>query len=241
MANRPRVVAVLVASFIGFLAGQILAVLLESLGAVLTNFHGGLHALSVATNPPWWANALGLVGLWTGFAAAIYYAYHDGGLRPLPDQWRARPSDVAYVALGVACQLAVDLAYAPFHFKSLNRPVNHLFGATHGAGFILVGLMTTLCAPLFEEWLFRGVIYRALAEGTHGLGARAAVAFGAVVSALLFGLAHGEALQFAGLFALGLVLALLVARTKRLLPSYLTHASFNAVAFIAVIAQRAGH
>ncbi len=233
--------AIVVASFIGFLAGQILAVVLESLGAVVAHYHGGVHALALATNPPWWANALGLVGLWTGFSAAIYFAYHGGGLRPWPEQWRPRASDLVYVALGVACQFLVDLAYAPFHIKSLNKPVNHLFGASHGAGFVLVGVMTTLCAPLFEEWLFRGVLFRAFAEGARGLSRRAAVAVAAVASALLFALAHGEPVQFLGLFVLGIVLALVAARTKRLVPSFLTHASFNAVALVAVVLQRAGH
>jgi membrane protease YdiL (CAAX protease family) len=241
MANRPRVVAIVVASFIGFLAGQILASVLEALGAVVVHYRGGVHALALAANPPWWANALGLVGLWAGFSAAIYFAHHGGGLRPLPAQWRFRPGDVVYVVLGVACQFLVDLAYAPFHFKSLNKPVNHLFGASHGAGFLVVGVMTTLCAPFFEEWLFRGVLFRTFAEGARGLGPRAAVAVAAVASALLFALAHGEPLQFLGLFVLGIVLALVVARTKRLAPSFLTHASFNAVAFVAVVLQRAGH
>jgi len=46
---------------------------------------------------------------------------------------------------------------------------------------------------------------------------------------------------FAGLFALGVVLALLVQRTRRLVPSFVTHASFNATALATVIHQRAGH
>ena len=232
---------ILVASFIGFLAGQFLALLLDTLGAALTHYPGGFNALSKAANPPWWSNALGLLGLWVGFGAAIYYAYREGHLRPLAEQWRPRWSDLSYVVVGVACQLVIDLVYEPFHFKSLNHPVNHLFKAAHGPGFVLIALMTTLLAPFFEEWLFRGVIFRAIAEGAKGVSKRTAVTFGVVVSACLFGLAHGEALQFVGLALLGVVLALLVHRTKRLVPSFVTHASFNAVALVAIIAQRAGH
>jgi len=47
--------------------------------------------------------------------------------------------------------------------------------------------------------------------------------------------------QFAGLALFGVVLAVLVQRTKRLVPSFVTHASFNAVALVALIAQRSGH
>jgi membrane protease YdiL (CAAX protease family) len=37
------------------------------------------------------------------------------------------------------------------------------------------------------------------------------------------------------------VLGIVVKRTQRLVPSMLTHASFNAVALVSLIAQRAGH
>jgi membrane protease YdiL (CAAX protease family) len=240
-ADRPRVVPILVASFIGFLAGQIVALLLNTLGVAITHYPGGMSALAKASNPPWWSNALSLAGLWTGFAAAIYYAYREGHLRALANQWRPRWSDLIYVVVGAACQVIIDLAYAPFHFKSLNHPVNHLFKAAHGPGFVLVAILTTLIAPFFEEWLFRGVVFRAIAEGLTGVPRRVAVTLGVVVSAGLFGLAHGEALQFVGLAAFGVVLALIVYRTRRLVPSFITHASFNAVALAAVIAQRAGH
>ncbi len=80
-----------------------------------------------------------------------------------------------------------------------------------------------------------------MAEGTHGVTRRTAVVIGVVASAALFGLAHGEPLEFAGLFALGIVLAIVAYRAKRLVPSYLTHAAFNATAFVMVIHLRSGH
>ncbi|MHB1969515.1 MAG: CPBP family intramembrane glutamic endopeptidase, partial [Acidimicrobiales bacterium] len=97
-----------------------------------------------------------------------------------------------------------------------------------------------LGAPVFEEWLFRGVLYRALSEGARArFSRRVSVALGAVVSAALFGLAHAEPVQLAGLVGLGVVLALIAERSKRLVPSWVTHASFNATAFVALVLQRA--
>lgn len=229
------------ACFIGFLSGQILALLLLEIGVLVTNYHGGLNALEKALNPPWWSNALGLLGLWVGFAAAILYAHREGHLRALPAQWRPRMSDLMYVVLGVLCQFGIDILYAPFHFKSLNKPVNHLFYSAHGLGFVLLAFMTALGAPFFEEWFFRGVIFRSITEGSSSLSPRKALWLGVIASAVLFGLAHGELVQFAGLALLGVVLALLVHRTKRLVPSFLTHASFNSTALVALIVHRAGH
>lgn len=239
--EHPKVWAIVLAGFIGFLAGQILGAVFELVGVSLTHYRGGLSALSNAASPPWWANALGLVGLWIGFGSAIYYAYNYGNLRSLPSQWRVRPSDVVYVALGVACQFIIDAAYIPFHVHHLNRPVNHLFGSVVGASFVLLIVMTTFLAPIMEEWLFRGVLFRALSEGGRKGASRASVVVAVLTSAALFAVAHGEPLQFAGLFFLGIVLATLVWRTKRLIPSIVTHVSFNGVAVVALISQRSGH
>jgi len=227
--------------FVGFLAGQILGALFELIGVALAHYPGGLSALAKASSPPWWANALGLLGLWAGFGLAIYYAYAYGNLRTMANQWRVRPTDVFYVALGVACQFIVDVLYSPFHVRHLNGPVNHLFGSVFGASFVLLIVMTVFLAPIMEEWLFRGVLFRALSEGGQHGASRASLIVGVVVSAALFALAHAEPLQFAGLFLLGLVLATLVWRTKRLVPSIVTHMSFNGVAIVALVSQRSGH
>ncbi len=237
----PRTVPILVAAFLGFLAGQLVASLLEVVAVEITHFPGGMTQLAHTATPPWWSSALGLLGLWVGFGSAIYYAYFYGNVRSLPDQWKPRVSDIAYVALGVVAQLLVDVIYRPFHFKRLNRPTNHLFGAAHGVTFVALIVMTLVIAPLMEEWLFRGVIFRAISEGGSRPGSRSSVVVGVVVSAVLFGLAHGEPLQFVGLALLGVVLAVLVVRTKRLIPSVITHVSFNGVAIIALVAQRSGH
>ena len=208
--------AIVVAAFVGFLAGQILGSLFQLVGVSLAHYPGGLSALANAGSPPWWANVLGLLGLWTGFAGAIYYAYAYGNLRSLPHQWQVRPSDLIYMAVGVACQFIVDAAYIPFHVHHLNRPVNHLFGSVVGASFVLLIIMTTFLAPIMEEWLFRGVLFRALSEGGRRGGSRASV-------------------------VLGVVLATLVWRTRRLVPSIVTHVSFNGVAIAVLIHQRSVH
>lgn len=239
--ERPRSVAIVLAGFLGFLAGQLVGAGLETLGVTITHYPGGLAALSSASSPPWWSNAFGLVGLWIGFGAAIYYAYFYGNLRPLPHQWRPRASDIAYVALGVICQLLVDVAYAPFEIKHLNRPVTHLFGAAHGPMFALLIVMTMFLAPIMEEWLFRGVLFRAMSEGATATRSRSALVLAVLASAALFAAAHGEPVQFLGLFFLGIVLALLLLRTKRIIPSVITHMSFNGVAIVALVSQRSGH
>ena len=239
--DAPRTGAILLGAFMGFLGGQILAAVLDLTVIGLISYPGGYNHLAHTSTPPWWANVVGLAGLWVGFGAAILFAYSMGHLRPWPNQWRPRLGDLKFVVLGVACQWLVDLAYLPFHSKSLNKPVTHIFGGATGLAFVVLIVMTTVGAPFFEEWLFRGVIFRSIAESARFRSRRAATVVGVVVSAVLFALAHGEPLQFAGLAFLGVVLAVVANRTRRLVPSFVTHLSFNGVAVVAVIAQRAGH
>jgi len=241
LKNQPRVVAIIAMAFAGFVLGQIVATVLDALLVAATHYPGGVNALSKASEPPWWSNVVGLAGLWVGFALAIYLAHHRGGLRPLEGAWRPRRYDGLFIVLGVACQIAVGVAYTPFHFKNMNTPVNHIFGAAHGPQFALLAFMTVLGAPLMEEWLFRGVVFRSLDAGFAPRWGRAGTVSAVVLSALIFAAAHAEWLQFPGLAFLGIVLAVVVYRTRRLLPSFLTHAGFNALTMGSLILQRLHH
>jgi len=81
-------------------------------------------------------------------------------------------------------------------------------------------LVVSLCAPVWEEAMFRGFL---LASLTKFLSARGAVA----VSSLLFALCHFRLQTFLPLLALGVVFALLFLRTRNLLPPILAHSLWN--------------
>ncbi|WP_434309922.1 lysostaphin resistance A-like protein [Hominifimenecus sp. rT4P-3] len=82
-------------------------------------------------------------------------------------------------------------------------------------------LLISILAPIIEEFLFRKVIMdRLLAYGE-----RAAV----LVSALMFGLYHGNLYQFFYAFLVGIILGLLYARSGRLGYSIGFHILFNSL------------
>jgi membrane protease YdiL (CAAX protease family) len=239
--NQPRVGGIIVMALLGFVLGQVVASLLDAAFVSAAHFPGGMTALARASEPPWWSNVAGLVGLWIGFGVAIYLAHHRGGLEPLADAWRPRRFDAAFLIVGVGLQIVVGLAYLPFHFKNMNKPVDHLFGSAHGTTFALLAVMTVVGAPLVEEWLFRGVVFRALDAGLSPRWGRNGTVAAVVASALIFAVAHAEWLQLPGLFFLGVVLAVIVIRTQRLLPAMLTHVGFNALTMASLISQRLHH
>lgn len=95
-----------------------------------------------------------------------------------------------------------------------------------GVGVPLV-LAVIVGAPLVEEWVDRGVLWRALAPLTTPRGQ-------IVVSAVLFALAHGLGggffLEFPHRFVGGLALGALRARSGSLVPPIIAHMTWNAFA-----------
>ncbi len=79
-------------------------------------------------------------------------------------------------------------------------------------------------APIFEEIVFRGIIQKGMIN--NGMSPNKAI----WISALLFGLVHGNLWQFAGALLLGYVLGLVYERTKSLLLPILMHAFNNLMA-----------
>lgn len=90
-----------------------------------------------------------------------------------------------------------------------------------GMFIMIVGL-----APLLEEILFRGIIQRGLIN--KGLAPKQAI----FLSALIFGLVHGNPWQFIGAAMLGLVLGLAYYKTKSILLPILLHAFNNLLSFL---------
>ena len=92
----------------------------------------------------------------------------------------------------------------------------------------LVVAIGGLVVPLGEELLFRGLAYPVLRR----LGRVAAV----VLTAAVFALAHGLNVVFAAAFLLGVVNAVLYARTGSIWPAVAAHATFNLISFVLVLA-----
>jgi hypothetical protein len=237
-------------ALLGFAIGQVVAYLLASVAAAVAGQGGQLSKIARLAEPPEWYVGVSLVGLWIGFFAGAWLASRFRGTRHLVDDvgLRFRPIDLLGVAIGVAAQFIIDIAYAPFisNPTKFGAPTQRLTGASHGWGFVVIAAMTVVGAPFFEELFFRGLIFRGLARAftpaVVGPSARRAmgVAAAIVVDGLLFSLAHWELEQFIGLAAFGMVLAFLSYKTGRLGMNMFAHASFNFVAVVAVANSRGG-
>lgn len=108
-----------------------------------------------------------------------------------------------------------------------------------GLTLVLAGVIAVIVAPIVEEIVFRGVLFRALAD-------RIGLWVGAVVSSAVFALIHIEVvtsqpIALGGLFAVGLALALAFHYTGNLLVPIVGHAVFNGASLsLALVVDRLG-
>jgi uncharacterized protein len=219
----------------GFAAGLVLSAVAATVAESATGYHtGSTAAIPIAVT------AADVLGLWVGLVGAALIASRLRGRNDLGKDYGwglGRPWDLPVgAAIGLACQFVlIPLLYLPFEHldrhlsHQLSEPAHRDTAAAHTIGSVVILLLFLgVGAPLVEELFFRGLLLRAL------LG-RTPVPVAVAISALLFGLAHFEAVQFAGLAAFGAILALLAWRTGRLMPGIGAHAAFNLAAVLSVV------
>ena len=240
----------LVMGLVGFAIGQVVGAVFVAIAAAVAGESGQLSKFATMAAPPEWYVGTSLVGLWVGFFLGPVVASKVRGtgrfLRDLGVRFRL--VDLAGIPIGLGAQVLLDALYAPFlpHLKHFTAPTQKLVGASHGWGFLVIAVLTVCGAPFFEEILFRGLAFRALARffapSEPGPTIRRALAIAAavVVDGVLFGLAHWELYQFAGLAAFGMLLAIISYKTGRLGMNMVTHASFNLLAVLVVFATSGG-
>jgi membrane protease YdiL (CAAX protease family) len=113
---------------------------------------------------------------------------------------------------------SVFKGYTPTHPAATEITNNHSF-----LTIIAIFLMGAVLAPIWEEIMFRGLLFPALGKVTKNLY------WGGIISSLLFGMSHpqGPALWLA-LAAVGVMSCILVNLTKSLVPSMVLHFAHNA-------------
>ena len=234
---------------IGFVVGQVAAVIAAAIAAAVSGHSADLRTISTEAVPPEWYVVSTLLGLWVGLIGAPWLASRTQGTKNFVRDLglRFRLIDLVGIPIGVAGQFLVVLMYLPFqnHIKNFNGPTHRLTGGAHGAGFLVIAIATVILAPAMEELFFRGLLFKGLVrvfvpQRPAGTGRVVAVVAAVVVDGLLFGLAHGEWVQLAGLAAFGMVLATVSYRTGRLGMNMVAHASFNAWAILIIALQGSG-
>ncbi len=181
------------------------------------------------------------LGLWAGLLGVPVYATVRKGNGLVRDLGlTARFGDLwTGGSIGVVVQILVlPLLYWPIlhllgkHPSDLGGPARDLTNrATGHLGVVLLVLIVGVGAPIIEEIFYRGLCQQALLKR----GVSPPVAIG--ITAVVFGLSHGELLQLPALVLFGVILGYLAHRSGRLGPGIAAHVAFNMVTVIALLAS----
>jgi membrane protease YdiL (CAAX protease family) len=229
----------------GWLAGQVVSIVLLVVVAGVNGHSHDLSALLRRSPQPGWIVVCGLVGLWAGFLGAVVLASKSSGTgHVLADmRWGFRRRDpLIGIGVGVVGQFVLlPLLYIPLQFfvphlsEKLDQPAKHLTGGFRGSEVALIAFLTVVVVPIVEELTFRGLMLRGFLRGFARAGRTLGPALAVVATGIAFGLAHVEPLQFLGLMAFGIVLAVLAYKSDRLGPSIFAHGTFNLIAVLLVV------
>jgi membrane protease YdiL (CAAX protease family) len=212
--------ALFIGLVVGLFGGVVVELIAHAGGASLNSVPPGVTDVETVVQD------LGFV------VAAVYLAAHIGpvrlsqfglvGGRPL---WRS----IALVVGGLVVFYLLSYAwFSALHSSGAEKNLVKELGGNAGTLGILAALaVTCVIAPICEELLFRGFIYRAL-RNWRGVWPAAAI------TGALFGLVHGlsaPAVDLLPLAILGSVLCLVYERAGSLYPCIALHVLNNAIAF----------
>jgi uncharacterized protein len=185
---------------------------------------------------------LGLVGQYLGHLAVFWLLARR---KHHPDiGFSIESRDALYIALGLLLQLVLAVLFFPLatlllpEGDSAQQVSEVLSSLETTSAQIATVVVAVVLAPVVEEITFRGVLLRALSEWSR----RAAMTFSALVFALfhLLGLdltrfVEAAAIVLPQLFIVGLILAWVTLRSRRLGPAIFLHSGFNLLAALVLL------
>lgn len=161
------------------------------------------------------------------FIVAIFFRIRRSSLSDSAG-WRPAPPlrTLAAGVTGLALQFAVILvvAFLPIP-ESMMESHNDAMSAMTSAPVAIRLLSAAVAAPVFEETLFRGVIYQRW-RGAVG------VPLALVLSSAVFAVMHGDLISAVNAFVFGLLFGILYERFNSVAVSMALHAGFNAAAML---------
>lgn len=230
-ADQARVIPARAAwwALLGLAVGEVVAGILVAIAAAVTGSSTGAGV-----------TLIGEIGIWGGMLGACLLVSRKYGTASLRRDFllRFRPVDLAWGPLatvaGLVVTALVSQAFTGTRLAGSNTQI--ISGSGHTTvGAVLITLVVSAGAPLFEELFFRGLVRTALAARLGPLGAVAA-------QAVLFGLAHLNPVTGLGnvevvvvIAAFGAVLGMVAHLTGRLAPGMIGHGLYNLLVTVVLL------
>lgn len=128
--------------------------------------------------------------------------------------------------LGAVLNFAVSLFqfFVPLP-ESLIKTYEEMYSYIGEGNIILEFIAVAICAPVVEEIVFRGLCYGSMRKFMSPSAA-------AIISAVIFGIAHGNIISFVYTSILGLLMAYLYEKSGSLFVPMVLHFGFNAGSYV---------
>lgn len=128
---------------------------------------------------------------------------------------------IQFALFGIALNAAISILLGLLPLPETLFDIQEQQYAALYEGSLLMNLLSVgIAGPVAEELFFRGIPMTRLEPAVGSIGA-------AVISSLLFGLAHGTPIAVGYAFFIGLVLALIYRKYRTILPGIVCHCFFN--------------
>ena len=226
---RVRDVAGLVAAWFGLqiVLGVMLAVLARGVPAI-RDFQAAVHSGDITAS-----FTLNLVSVAIGLGiVALYLRHYKVGWKMVGWRRVGVLKTIKYLfgimlAFIILANLVLALVKLLVPSFNIDQPQTNDFTSAVNTHRSLALVALVILPPIFEETIFRGFIFPALAKKTG-------LIWGAVLSSMIFGIAHGQTNLFVYTSILGLLLCFMYTKTRSIIPGILVHMLNNYLAFVAI-------
>lgn len=127
--------------------------------------------------------------------------------------------------VGFCAAVGFNQVVAITGLKEISKTYQQVEAAVYSGSIGLEILTTAIAAPVVEELLFRGLVYRRLRRHLKPV-------WSAFASSALFGLLHGNIVQFVYAFLLGAILSWVYEKFKTVAAPIIFHAGANLIAVL---------
>lgn len=163
------------------------------------------------------SGCLTILILWVFFLSRKKNLFAETGIRAFPVKY---VPVIAVLGIGMVAVVTFVMGMLPEEMLEAYAEESQVItGADEGITLMVV-ISNMIIAPVVEEMIFRGLILSRLKRAVP-------VVWAVLISALIFGLAHGQIVWIAYAFVLGIVLGIVTVKTESVAAAIVLHVVFN--------------
>ena len=151
----------------------------------------------------------------------IYFVFYD----KKEEKCRKKSSYIWVVLLGIGACVLLNMLISLSGLPNLSKTYQELSKLIYTGNFFLELITAGFVVPIAEELIFRGVLFKRMRDV-------AGLTWGIIVSSVIFGLVHGNLVQFVYATLLGAVMCFVYIRCKNIIAPILLHMAANTISVL---------